>query len=199
MNKLPFKFLRLLRNLIFDFKYGGFLGGVVRTRFSIQGANDTANSDYEVLPFLFQDNIESDDIFVDVGCGKGRVLNWWLDSYVAHSIYGIELDPDIASSTAARLRGYDQVKILCGSAAEILPDGKLLIYIFNPFNCSVMDCFMKNLLSRINSGKVDKRSRIIYYNSVCLDVFSNRAEFFISEIDLPPKFHRAYLISVLQS
>lgn len=183
-----------MRNLIIDFKYGGFLGGVVKTRFSSRGANDTANSDYEVLPFLFKGNVEQDDIFVDVGCGKGRVLNWWLNSYVAHPIYGIELDPDIASSTAVRLRKHDQVKIMCGSATEMLPDGKLLIYIFNPFNCAVMDCFVKYLLSCVNNGKVDKRSRIIYYNSICLDAFSDCGQFIIRKIDLHPKFHQAHII-----
>ena len=96
----------LIGNLLLDLKYGGFVGGVKRTPFSDAGTSDTANTDYAALPFLFEDIIEPEDILVDIGCGKGREVNWWLDNYPSNSICGIELDSEIAGATASRLFSY---------------------------------------------------------------------------------------------
>ncbi len=190
------KIFRIFKNCIFDFKYGGFLGGVVKSRFKEQGAFDTANSDYAAMPLLFKNRVEPGDVLVDVGCGKGRVLNWWLEQYTRHSIYGIEIDELVASNTAVRLSKYKQVKILSGSAVNNLPSGKIVVYMFNPFNGSVMDCFIDSFLVGVKIGRIDKRSKIIYYNPIHIDSFYKKG-FEVSEIELDSGFHRASVISLI--
>jgi len=102
------RLVRLARNIVFDLRYGAFLGGVIPTRYLGTGAVNVANSDYAVLPHLFDRLIEHDDVLVDVGCGKGRVLNWWLRFYPHHRIVGIELDGEVAEKTRHRLRRHSQ-------------------------------------------------------------------------------------------
>ena len=61
-----------------DLRYGGLLRGTLPNRFLHLGAHHAANTPYFILPIIFDGIIHDDDVLVDVGCGKGRVLNWWL-------------------------------------------------------------------------------------------------------------------------
>ena len=71
--------------------------------FAHLGAHETVNTSYEALQFFFdQVPLRADDIFVDVGCGKGRVMNFLLKKGVTNRIIGIELDPQIAGQTAKK-------------------------------------------------------------------------------------------------
>jgi len=185
---------RLIRNLFLDLKYGGFVGGVKKTPFPDVGAFDTANTDYAALPYIFKNIIEPNDILVDIGCGKGRVINWWLDNYPGHSMFGIEIDAEIAEMTASRLSAYQNVHVCPGSFIDNIPPGKLVIYMFNPFSCDVMENFIKQLLSDMSAGRVDPRSRIVYYNPSCEDIYRKSLEFRVEEIRMPTDFHRAIQI-----
>jgi SAM-dependent methyltransferase len=122
------------RNAVRDLRYGKPLGGTIRTKYAHLGANDVGNADYEDLALLFADvPVGPDDVIVDVGCGKGRSLNWFLERYPANRIVGIELDPDICADTAKRLRKHERVTVVCGDATAMLPDDGTVFYLFNPF------------------------------------------------------------------
>ncbi len=94
--------IRSLRNLILDVRFGGrFLGGGEPTRFAHLHARDVANSDYQAMAEVFAHApITDDSVIVDVGCGKGRVLNFLLGQGVKCDIIGIEIDPNVARATA---------------------------------------------------------------------------------------------------
>jgi len=196
MNKLE-NLKRLIRNLFFDLRYGKFLGGVKKTKFASRGAVDTANSDYLALSYIFKNRVfPQKHILVDVGCGKGRVLNFWLDNYPKHRLYGIELDPDVASQTAKRLKAYENVTIVEGDVINHLPNEPALFYLFNPFDCNVMNKFISVLLTQyydLDSGW-QLPFEIIYYNPKCLNEFTND-RFNMLEIELPARFHKCVLIS----
>src|SRR4249919_4103205 len=72
------RFRRLSRNVVIDLRYGPFLGGTVSTRYRHEGAHPVGNSDYLVLRAIFEGRVQDGDLLVDVGCGRGRVLNHWL-------------------------------------------------------------------------------------------------------------------------
>lgn len=154
---------RLARNVAFDLRYGAFLGGVIPTRYGEDGAANVANTDYGVLPRLFADLIREDDVLVDVGCGKGRVLNWWLNHYPRNRIIGVELDPQVGANTARRLRRWPQVSIRIGSVVDAFPDEGTLFYLFNPFSLPVMEKFVTRFMDSPGRGS---GRRIIYYNCV---------------------------------
>jgi precorrin-6B methylase 2 len=71
---------------------------------------------------IFVGRIEPNDVLVDVGCGKGRVTNWWLSQGLRNRMVGIELDPDVASATEKRLRRFSNVTILNEDATAWMPD-----------------------------------------------------------------------------
>ncbi len=138
---------RIARNAVLDLRYGRPLGGTVRTRYAHLGAFDTANSCYEDLPALFAAaGVTAGDVVVDVGCGKGRVLNWLLRNHPGTAVVGIELDPEIAARTRRRLRRHDAVLVIAGDAASELPAAASVCYLFNPFDESVVARFAETLV-----------------------------------------------------
>ena len=162
---------RLLRNVAFDLKYGAFLGGTVAAR--SPGAHASGNTDYAVMDQFFRGRIHEHDVLVDVGCGRGRVLNWWLRYHGTHRIVGIELLEEVAAATAARLRSYSNVQVIAGDALENLPSDGTLFFLFNPFDAPTMARFKERFraLCRANPAR-----RLLYYAPVHLDIFAQDPE-----------------------
>jgi SAM-dependent methyltransferase len=182
---------KTLRNALIDLRYGGFLGGTTRTRYAALGAFDTANSDYTDLPALFSAAHPTDgDVLVDVGCGKGRAVNWLLGHYPANEIIGIEIDPEICAHTARRLRRHKRVQIRCGDATTMLPPEGTIFFLFNPFDEAAMKRFIAALL------ETRDRKRVIYYNCKYVRLFLDDSRFEVEEIELPSRSHRSALITL---
>jgi SAM-dependent methyltransferase len=170
-------------NLAYDLRFGEILRGDVETRFSELGAEDTSNISYYALSLLFRgETIAEDDVLVDVGCGKGRVINWWLSRRLPNQIVGLELDPDVAARTRDRLRGYRNVTIVSGDGIENLPCDGSLFFLFNPFRKSVVNRLRKQILQLPHRNKI----RIFYYNCVHADVFENDPRFAVEGSKLIP-------------
>jgi SAM-dependent methyltransferase len=188
---------RIARNAVLDLRYGRPLGGTVRTRYAHLGAFDTANSSYEDLPALFAAaGLGVGDVVVDIGCGKGRVLNWLLRHYPGTPLVGIELDSGIAAQTRRRLRRYPAVRVVCGDAATELPAEASVFYLFNPFDESVVARFAGTL--RALEPLADGRARrIVYCRCKFLGPFEQSDRFAIEPVELPAGSHRAALITLL--
>ena len=63
----------------------------------------TSSAHYGYLGKLFSNEnvpIRPDDVLVDVGSGKGRVLNFWLQKGLRNRIVGIEIDERWAAIAA---------------------------------------------------------------------------------------------------
>ncbi len=179
-----------LRNAVLDLRYGGFLGGTIKTKQGHLGAHDVGNADYGDLDELFsQVEIAPDDVIVDVGCGKGRVINWFLSNHARNAIYGIELDPEVCARTAKRLAGRTNVRVLCGDATELLPADGTVFYLFNPFDEGVMRRFVAAFFA---TGEGRPRT-IVYYNCKYLDVFRDDERFEVQELDRPRSFPSALI------
>ena len=172
---------RKVRNIWADLQYGAILKGNIVTRYSNLGAHDIVNSDYDVLRALFASHVRSDDALVDVGCGKGRVLNFWLDQYPHHQIYGIELDPAIAEQTRIRLSRFENVKVITGDACKLLPAEGSFLYLFNPFDGEVMKRMIATLIKSPRATNGLSR-RIIYYNCVYISLFASDPHFVVTEL-----------------
>jgi len=184
--------VRLMRNVCLDFKYGGFLGGTRKTRYSHLGVEDTASTDYGVLPLIFTtDTIQQSDVLVDIGCGKGRVINWWLSRGFANQIVGIELDETIARGTQWRLRRYKNVKIIWGDALVHLPENGTIFYLYNPFK----EPWVLGLKHRLELLFAKRGGiTVFYYNCVYSEVFKNDPSWLVEEIVLDQRFHRLAVI-----
>src|SRR5207253_8560494 len=127
---------------------------------------------------------------VDVGCGKGRVINWCLTKNLGRRIIGVELDPDVAESTRRRVRRYPQVQILTGNVVDLLPLPATLYYLFNPFDDSMLRRFRDAL-----AASRPENVRIVYYNPVHVGVFEEDVRWKVSNVRVPDGYHRACLIT----
>ena len=161
-------------NLIYDLRFGGVLRGDIETRFAELQANNMVNTAYWSAALIFRDEvIASDDVLVDLGCGKGRVINWWLSCKLKNHIIGLELDPTIAATTAERLKSFKNVRIISGDALDNLPFDATLIYLYNPFGEGVVERLSDKLLQLMNPERV----RLFYYNCLYAEVFERDRRF----------------------
>ncbi len=182
---------RTLRNAVLDLRYGRPLAGTIRTRYGHLGAFHVTNSQYEDLPVLFAAaGLAPEDFVVDVGCGKGRVLNWLLRRHPENRLVGIELDPEVCAKTRHRLRRRANVTVLCGDATELLPPDGTVFYLFNPFDERVLRRFADAIADRTTFERV----RVVYYHCKYVDVFRDDPRFAVEEISLPSRSQPSALI-----
>jgi SAM-dependent methyltransferase len=186
------KMTKLLGNLRRDLRFGGtFLGGTIPSRYADQGAVETANTDYRVLEILFSRvELRPNDVVVDVGCGKGRVLNFLLGLSGGNRIVGLELDPAIAARTRRRLRKYDRVRIISGDARTMIPPDGTIFYLYHPFN----DVVLRDVLPRFKAVTAPGRPVIIYYNPVHLNLFADDPHWRVENVDMSGFDHEAAII-----
>jgi hypothetical protein len=174
---------RLSIDCDFDTRYGVDTGGKDDlVGHSIVGPNRYEGNFYiGVFPSTFNRLIESLQIrpsewtFVDIGAGKGRALLMAQMLGFKRSI-GVEFSQDLVAVCLKNLMVFGQTypelppaEIHCLDALQYdLPSGPLILYLANPFGCTVM----KSMALRIYRALVSRPSPlyIIYYNPVCDDV-----------------------------
>jgi len=160
------------RNLTIDLRYGGYCGGRIPSRFEQLGAHATTSTFYAELAEVFDPRIgvqvSPTDVLVDIGCGKGRVINFWLHQSLANRLVGLELDPLVATAAQQRLAPYSNVQILVGDAIENLPSDGTLFYLYNPFGPRIVEALVRRLLVMAQTRDI----RIVYFSCFFLDAFS---------------------------
>ena len=120
------------------------------SRYRELGACATQSSDYRCLKQVFRAvPLRPDDVFIDVGCGEGRVLTYLFEQGFRGKAVGIELDEEVAETAAMRVASCPNISICCGN---VLEQGKLFrdadaVYLFNPFSGSVFHAFVEMLES----------------------------------------------------
>lgn len=157
---------RAVRNVVTDLRHGR-IAAVVPGR---HGA--TRNSDHRVLHAVFDRRVRAGDVVVDVGCGRGRVLAHLLRHHPGHRVVGIEIDRDLAATTARRLRRSPGCEVIAGDAVAALPGDATLLFLFNPFGREDVDRLRVALEARPVS---DPPQRLLYSNPRHVDVFAASA------------------------
>jgi SAM-dependent methyltransferase len=154
-----------------DLRYSRrFLNGNIKTSYKHLGANDVYHTKYSAMPLIFHlVPIRRSDVLVDVGCGKGRVINFWLSRKLTNKIYGLELDTVIAQKTAKQFAKRENVTILEGDAIENLPSNGTLFYFYNPF----MENKVVQFEEKLSTTNPNKQIKIVYYNPKSIHVFQN--------------------------
>ncbi len=166
-------------NVIVDQKYGGWSGGSRQSSHATLGANLFGSVHYYELPRIFNARneleITSSDVLVDVGCGKGRVINWWLSRGPGSRIIGLEIEEDLAQEAGERLRRYPNVTILAGNAIENLPADATLFWLFNPFTVGASGRALMEELSRRLLELYGETStlKIVLYRPRHIEVFES--------------------------
>ena len=183
----------MLRNFAFDLRSGGLLKGNVASRHSDEGAHDVVNTDITAIERIFQGRLRESDVLVDVGCGKGRVIAWWIRQGVGSRIVGLELDEGVAEQTRRRLRRHPNVTVLTGDAVDNVPPDGSLFYMHNPFGEAVVRAFAERLKAIHPAGD---GVRILYYNPVHVEVFRSDPAWTVE--DVRGGGRRFHLLCVIQ-
>jgi hypothetical protein len=180
------KLIRVAYDAYWDWRYGGWCGGTKDSPYAHLGANGTQSTEYLQLKILFQSErlpISADDVLVDVGCGKGRVINFWLMAGHRNRMWGIELDDDIARRARQRLRQYPNVTILTGDVVALFPPDGTKFYMWAPFRAEVMYRFKSRLMEVCGRrGNVT----IIYFNCEAICAFEGDPDWVIERLDGEP-------------
>jgi SAM-dependent methyltransferase len=105
-----------------------------------------------------------DYTFVDVGCGKGRVVLLASDLHFQR-IVGVELNPTLTSIAEANLANWNASPHACNDIAILnvdalaapIPDSPTVLYIYNSFNLYVMLPLLERLqaLSLTRTAPID--------------------------------------------
>ena len=113
--------------------------------------------------------------FVDLGSGRGRALLLALEHGFARAI-GVEISPKLCQEAKDNFARYRRrrpstgtVEVRNGNAAEVeLPGGNLLVFLYNPFD----DTVLKEVLSRLVNWATTNPGDlvIVYRNAVYADL-----------------------------
>ena len=132
-------------------------------------------TDWRVLRKVFdQVPIGPDDVLLEYGAGRGRVVVWAMSRFPLRRIVGVERDPDLAAAAQANLdrwrgpRRCRDVSIVCADAQEFpVPDDVTLVYLFNPFMGEVFD----QVVTRIGESlaRRPRTVRVIYFYPIMHD------------------------------
>ena len=181
----------------FDAKYGTDTGGYLGPEELVKGReNDALNYGYSAIaPSVFREacrrwretlptvsgRIEAYG-FVDVGAGKGRALLLAAE-LPFRKIIGVELNEEltrIAQKNVARwsrvARPKAKIRVVQGDAAKFpWPRTPLLVYLYNPFACTLVAQMAENLAASAASGSglVD----LLYVNPTCTDTLTSQGLF----------------------
>jgi SAM-dependent methyltransferase len=120
------------------------------------------------------------DVFVDVGCGKGRVVCWMARRNIAKAV-GIDIDPELcaaAEQNTRSLRGRrTPSEIRCADAATADYDEGTVFFFYHPFGVETWQAVLRRLHS---SWLAHPRPlRLVYYHAEHADLL--RAQTWLTE------------------
>jgi SAM-dependent methyltransferase len=181
----------------FDKRHGTDTGGYLSPEDLVTGqANDAQNYGYSAIaPSVFRAAIErwretlpavagrlEAYTFVDVGAGKGRVL-LLASELPFRKIVGVELHPRLAQAAEQNVerwrrtsRSKSSIRVVQQDALKFQwPRPPLLVYLYNPFHCSLVAQLAQSLaaLPASSASLVD----VLYANPTCADALAASGSF----------------------
>lgn len=115
--------------------------------------------------------------FIDLGCGKGRVLLLASEMPFRRCI-GVELDPELAATARTNVARWPRatcaIEVLCADAATFLfpAEGACLVYLFHPFSAGVLVRVLENLEGSF-AGRPGELE-LLYVNAELDELFAAR-------------------------
>lgn len=150
--------------------------------FPVQSAN------YRILRELRKKiKIDPEDVFVDVGCGLGRLLGYLrLNDIKGKKSYGVEINERASQFAMKVFENSDDVTIICDDATLTQIEDATVYLLFNPFGENVLNAFLDNLERTAKKG-----IRIYYMHAVFEQVFNERQKTWlqVSRFEMKPKYH----------
>lgn len=115
-----------------------------------------------------------DDVFIDYGCGSGRVV-FTIATQKLKKIIGIESDKALVDIANANLRKFKfkstPVDIIHADANNFNPIEGTIIFMFNPFGEKTLQIVLDKIESSLSINP--RNIKIIYINSTCNSIMEN--------------------------
>jgi SAM-dependent methyltransferase len=124
-------------------------------------------SPWHVLPRALRYlRVSEDDVFVDFGCGKGRILHQ-AAKRPFRRVIGVEISPvlaDIARRAVAQNAHQHRCRDVQVVASDVrdfqVPDDLTVGYLFHPFKDETLDAVMRHIVESLD--RKPRRVRLIY-------------------------------------
>lgn len=98
------------------------------------GLTGSQSTSYIILDRIFSHiTLTGSDSFLDVGCGKGRVLAFLLKKHAPCRLYGVEINEISGKVAAEWTKKYDQVSVEIGDAFRMDYNPYTVLFLGRPF------------------------------------------------------------------
>jgi predicted RNA methylase len=154
-------------------------------------------SPYEPLRYaavhiiLREISLRTDDVFFDVGCGKGRIVCLFARHRLKRCV-GIEYVPSLAAVALAnsrRARGLQtpiEIRVQDASLADYAD--ATIVFFYNPFGAERMRRCLARIHESLSMGP--RRMRIIYANPIAEQAFHDSADWLKPVKSFPVPYRR---------
>jgi hypothetical protein len=137
--------------------------------------NAYAPTPWRLLPrILPAGELSTDDVLVDFGCGKGRILLEAAERYPVRRVIGVEVEPHLADAArlllqlnAGRLRVRDWEVVTADVLDYEIPTEMTVAYLYDPFTGPVFDRLMARLEESVKLRP--RRVRLVYVTPIELE------------------------------
>lgn len=111
------------------------------------------------------------DNFIDIGSGKGKACIYAARNFKFNEVIGIDFSKELINTANSNLEKltpqHQNIKFIHADATEWkIPDGKNLVFLYNPFNEKIMEKFISNNLEHF----LNNDSAIAYVSDWKCDV-----------------------------
>lgn len=108
-----------------------------------KGATGSQSTRYSVLNEMFKDEqYTPKDSFIDIGCGKARVIAYLIKNKFPGKLSGIELNEDVANFAEKWTNKYNNVSIIKGDAFEQNLNSYNIFFLGRPFETEFFKKFV---------------------------------------------------------
>jgi hypothetical protein len=116
-------------------------------------------------------SVSPDEVFIDIGSGRGRIVFQAARFYPFRRVIGVELSPQLHEQASANIdRNRDKlrcrdVRLHCSDVLDFpIPDDVTVAYLFNPFTGKTFTAVVDRLLESVD--RRPRRLRVVYTNPV---------------------------------
>lgn len=131
--------------------------------------------------------ISPDDVFVDIGCGWGRLIGYLNEKKIGgKEMYGVDINRSATEVSAKIFKDRPHIHIICADARECYIPESTVLFMYNPFGESILASFLDML-----EQKSGHSIRLYYLHAVYENVFEKRKDRWklLSRQMLCPKHH----------
>ena len=159
------------------------------------GATGSQSTCYWALDKIFAgEAFDNNDSFIDVGCGKGRVLAYMQNKGYPCKLTGIELNKDVAAYARKWAERYENITILNGNAFELDYNEYTVLFMARPFETEMFHKFIDQL-----EEKLTHKIRVFYWcDTQSGDYLENRKGWVRKRHEMIKKSHGLYMYATPQ-